>query len=320
MEYTTIGNTDLKVSKLCLGGMSFGNSKWMADEENSIKIIKKAIDYGINYIDTANIYSGGKSEEIIGKAIDGYRDNLIISTKGAGKMNDFYYGFNNKYLNKAINDSLKRLKTDYIDIYYLHTMLDNVDMESTLKLLDNNIKNNKIDYLGASNFSGYQLAEFFTISDKLFNNRIEIVQNHYNAVYREDEREVIPFCKKKNITYSPFSPLAAGFLSGKYKRNENNESTRTESYPVMKKRYFKDYDFDVLDNIIEISREKGVKPVNIALAYIIKKGFLPVIGVNKPEYFEDNINSLDVNLNDDDMGRIDERYVPHNIIKGTAGY
>ncbi len=320
MEYTVIGNTDLKASRLCLGGMSFGNSKWMADEENSIKIIKKAIDYGINYIDTANIYSNGKSEEIIGKAINGYRDDLIISTKGAGKMNDFYYGFNNKYLNKAINDSLKRLKTDYIDIYYLHTMLDNIDMKGTLKTLDNNIKNNKINYLGASNFSGYQLAEFFTLSSELFNNRIEMVQNHYNAVYREDENGVIPFCKKKGIEYSPFSPLAAGFLSGKYRRNENNESIRTESYPVMKKRYFKDYDFDVLDNIIEISKEKGVKPVNIALAYLLKKGFLPVIGVTRIEYLEDNINSLDVNLNNDDMERIEEKYIPHNIIKGTAGY
>ena len=320
MEYTKLGRTDLRVSKLCLGGMSFGKAKWMADPETSKKIIKKAIDYGINFIDTANLYSSGDSEKIIGEAITGYRNELVISTKGGGKINDFTQGFSRTVLVNEIRNSLKNLRTDYIDIYFLHTIFDSVDFRDTARTLSNFISSGKAGYVGLSNFTGYQLAEFYTIMDMQENIRPAIVQNHYNAVYREDERDVIPFCEKHGIAYSPFSPIAAGFLSGKYKKGSENETTRTKTYPVMKERYFSDADFDVLDSIEEIAKNRSINVSQLALAYVLNKGFIPVIGATKPEYLEDDIAALDIKLSKEEMELIEKRYIPHRIVKGTAGY
>ena len=320
MEYINLGYTDLKVSRLCLGGMSFGSAAWMADRENSIKIIKKAIDVGINFIDTANIYSSGESEKIIGEAITGYRNELVISTKGGGKINNFVQGFSRTVLSNELKTSIKNLRTDYVDIYFLHTIFDTVDFADTAKTLSDFVSSGRVGYVGASNFAGYQLAEFYTVLNLNENIRPVIVQNHYNAVYREDERDTIAFCNKHKIAYSPFSPLAAGFLSGKYKRGENIETTRTKTYPVMKSRYFSGPDFDVLESIKELALEKGVSVSQLALAYILHKGFIPVVGATKPEYLDDDIEALKIRLSDSDIIKIEEKYVPHKIVKGTAGY
>ena len=320
MEYTNLGYTDLKVSKLCLGGMSFGSAAWMADRQTSIKIIKKAIDYGINFIDTANIYSSGESEKIVGEAVSGYRSELVISTKGGGKINDFVQGFSRTVLGNELRNSIKNLRTDYVDIYFLHTIFDNVDFSDTAKTLSEFVSSGKVGYTGLSNFAGYQLAEFYTVMDLQENIRPVIVQNHYNAVYREDERDAINFCNKHHIAYSPFSPLAAGFLSGKYRRGENTETTRTRTYPVMKSRYFSNEDYDVLESMEEVARSKGISVSQLALAYILNKGFIPVIGATKPEYLDDDIEALKIKLGKDDIAAIEEKYKPHRIIKGTAGY
>jgi aryl-alcohol dehydrogenase-like predicted oxidoreductase len=320
MEYTKLGYTDLKVSRLCLGGMSFGSSKWMADQETSSKIIKKAIDFGINFIDTANLYSSGESEKIIGEAIIGYRNQLVLSTKGGGKLNDFTQGFSRAILFNELKNSLKNLRTDYIDIYFLHTIFDNVDFRDTVHTLSSFISSGKVGYIGLSNFMGYQLAEFFTIMEMQENVKPAILQNHYNAVYREDERDSIPFCEKHGIAYSPFSPIAAGFLSGKYKRGAENETVRTKTYPVMKKRYFDDSDFDVLESIEEIAKNRGINVSQLALAYVLNKGFIPVIGATKLEYLEDDISALDIHLSKEEMESIERNYIPHKIVKGTAGY
>ncbi len=320
MEYVNLGYTDLKVSRLCLGGMSFGSAAWMADRENSIKIIKKAIDYGINFIDTANIYSAGESEKIIGEALTGYRNELVISTKGGGKINDFVQGFSRPVLANELKNSIKNLRTDYVDIYFLHTIFDSVDLADTAKTLSDFVSSGRVGYAGLSNFAGYQVAEFYTILSIKENIRPVIVQNHYNAVYREDERDTIAFCNRHHIAYSPFSPLAAGFLSGKYRRGENTETTRTKTYPVMKSRYFSDADFDVLESMEELAREKGIKISQLALAYILHKGFIPVIGATKLEYLDDDIEALKIRLSNSDIMRIEEKYIPHKIVKGTAGY
>ncbi len=320
MKYTNLSYTDIKVSIFCLGGMSFGTSSWMAGHDESIRIIKKAIDAGINFIDTANIYSSGESEKIIGEAVEGYRDDIVISTKGGGKFSEIEFGFNRKMLKRSLDESLSRLRTDYADIYMLHTISDSVDFQDTISTIRGMIDGNRIRYYGLSNFLGYQLAEFYDISDMKYGIRPVIVQNHYNAVYREDDRDVIPFCRKKHISYSPFSPMAAGFLSGKYSRNGEVNSVRSESYPVMKNRYFRSYDFDVIEAIERIAVEKGTKPSQIALAYVLKKGFIPVIGVNKIEYLDDDLGALDISLSDEDVREIEEKYVPHRVIMGTAGY
>ena len=320
MEYVNLGYTDLKVSRICLGGMSFGRAAWMADRENSIKIIKKAIDVGINFIDTANLYSSGESEKIIGEAITGYRNDLVISTKGGGKINNFVQGFSRTVLANELRTSIKNLRTDYVDIYFLHTIFDTVDFADTAKTLSDFVSSGKVGYVGASNFAGYQLAEFYTVLNLNENIRPVIVQNHYNAVYREDERDTIAFCNKHKIAYSPFSPLAAGFLSGKYKRGENIETTRTKTYPVMKSRYFSGPDFDVLESMKELALEKGVSVSQLALAYILYKGFIPVVGATKPEYLDDDIEALKIRLSNSDIIKIEEKYIPHKIVKGTAGY
>ncbi|SMD30271.1 aldo/keto reductase [Picrophilus oshimae] len=320
MDYVNLGHTDLRVSRLCLGGMSFGSSEWMVRGGDADRIIKKAIDSGINFIDTANIYSNGESEIIIGNTIKDYRDDLVISTKGGGKLSDFYQGFNKRVIKREIDMSLKNLKTDYVDVYFMHTIFYSTDLNDLIKTLSELIDLNKTHYIGLSNFPGSLLGEFYAISDLVYNFRPVIVQNHYNAVYREDERDVIPFCYKHKISYSPFSPMAAGFLSGKYSRHGNNETARTRSYPVMKSRYFKDYDFDVLETMENIAEEKDVKVSQIALAYVISKNFIPVIGVTKPEYLDDDLEALEIKLSDDDIKRIEENYKPHNVINGTAGY
>ena len=219
-----------------------------------------------------------------------------------------------------IRNSLKNLRTDYIDIYFLHTIFDSVDFRDTARTLSNFISSGKAGYVGLSNFTGYQLAEFYTIMDMQENIRPAIVQNHYNAVYREDERDVIPFCEKHGIAYSPFSPIAAGFLSGKYKKGSENETTRTKTYPVMKERYFSDADFDVLDSIEEIAKNRSINVSQLALAYVLNKGFIPVIGATKPEYLEDDMAALDIKLSKEEMELIEKRYIPHRIVKGTAGY
>ncbi len=320
MKYVNLGYTDLKVSELCLGGMSFGSSEWMANKDNADKIIKKAIDSGINFIDTANIYSGGESEKIIGEAIKGYRNGIVLSTKGGGKISNFYQGFSRTVLNFEIKESLKNLQTDYVDIYFLHTIFDDVDFDDTAKTLSHFIDHGYTMYTGLSNFTGYQMAEFYYISKLKYNFRPVILQNHYNAVYREDERDAVPFCRKHNISYSPFSPMAAGFLSGKYSRNGNNSTARTRTYPVMNKRYFHDCDFDVLESMETLAQEKGVKVSQLALAYVLSKGFIPVIGATKPEYIDDDLEALEIKLSDDDKNMIEKMYRPHPIIKGTAGY
>ena len=320
MEYVNLGYTDMKVSRLCLGGMSFGGAAWMAGRENSIKIIKKAIDYGINFIDTANIYSAGESEKIIGEAITGYRNELVISTKGGGKINNFVQGFSRAVIANELRTSIKNLRTDYVDIYFLHTIFDTVDFTDTARTLSDFVSSGRVGYIGTSNFAGYQLAEFYSVLELRENIRPVIVQNHYNAVYREDERDTIPFCNKHHIAYSPFSPLAAGFLSGKYKRGENIETTRTKTYPVMKSRYFGSADFDVLESMEELALEKGISVSQLALAYILHKGFIPVIGATKPEYLDDDIEAMQTRLSNSDILKIEEKYIPHKIVKGTAGY
>lgn len=321
MRRVRVGFSDLLVSQLCLGGMSFGDAaEWMVRGEEAKRIIEFAIDRGINFIDTANIYSHGKSEEIIGEVVKEYRDDVVISTKVGGKVSETHYGFSRKEIRNELRKSLRRIQTDYVDIYLLHIWFDHLDMLEVLRTLDALVNAGYIHYIGVSNFMGYQLAEFDTLARIYGLCRPVIVQNHYNAVYREDEREVIPYCRKHNISYSAFSPLAAGFLTGKYVRGVEPDSPRVRGYPVMKKRYFRDEDFDVLDVIKEIASEKDVKPAQIALAYVISKGFIPVFGATKLEHVSDAVEALDIKLSPDDIRRIEDKYKPHPVIKGTAGY
>jgi aryl-alcohol dehydrogenase-like predicted oxidoreductase len=320
MRYMYLGRTDLKVSQVCLGGMSFGSAGWMVNSEDAKTVLKKASDLGINYIDTANIYSTGESEKIIGEFIKDEREEFIISTKVGGKVSEKHYGFARREIEFELNLSLKRLRTDYIDIYLSHTWFDGLDTVDVLKTFSRYVEINKIGYFGLSNIKGYQLAEIDHLAEDKDLARPQIVQNHYNAIYREDEREVIPYCINKGISFSAFSPLAAGFLSGKYERGIAPKSIRSKEYSVMLDRYFKENDFDVLDDIRAIAKEQSATEYAISLAYVLQKKFIPVVGVSKKKHLDDVVTALEISLTDDQVKRIEKHYLPHRLEMGTAGY
>ena len=320
MRYSYLGRSDLKISQVCLGGMSFGSASWMADSDHAKKILQKAADLGINYIDTANIYSAGESEKIIGEFIEGNRDEFVISTKVGGKVNDRHQGFARNEFEFEITQSLKRLKTDYIDLYFAHTWFDRLDTIDVLKAFSKYVDINEIGYFGLSNIKGYQLAEIDNTAEKNGLSRPQMVQNHYNAIYREDEREVIPYCMNKKLSFSAFSPLAAGFLSGKYERGVAPKSVRAKEYPAMVSRYFKEDEFNVLDEIMTIAKEQSVTPSAVSLAYVMKRKFIPVIGISQEKYLDDVAVALEISLTDDQVNRIEKCYLPHSLEMGTAGY
>lgn len=320
MKYVRLGRTDLKISQICLGGMSFGSAKWMVNSEDAKKILTKALDIGINYIDTANIYSAGESEKIIGEFIKDNRQEFIISSKVGGKVNEKHHGFARREIEFELNQSLMRLRSDYIDIYLAHTWFDELDTLDILKTFNRYVETNKIDYFGLSNIMGYQLAEIDHVAAERDLARPQIVQNHYNSIYREDEREVIPYCIKKRVSFSAFSPLAAGFLSGKYERGIKPETIRSKEYSVMLDRYFKENDFDVLGDIIDIANEQSTTPYAISLAYILQKNFIPVVGISKEKHLDDVSTALELSLRDEQIRRIEKHYLPHRLEMGTAGY
>jgi aryl-alcohol dehydrogenase-like predicted oxidoreductase len=320
MRYMHLGRTDLEVSQVCLGGMSFGSAGWMANFEEARTILRKAFDLGINYIDTANIYSAGKSEKIIGEFIKDDREEFIISTKVGGKVSEKHHGFARREVEFELNLSLERLRTDYIDIYFTHTWFDRLDTVDVLKTFSRYVDINKIGYFGLSNIKGYQLAYIDSLAEGKDLTRPQIAQNHYNAIYREDEREVIPYCINNGISFSAFSPLAAGFLSGKYERGITPKTVRSKEYSVMLNRYFKENDFDVLDDITAIANEQSTTQYAISLAYVLQKKFIPVVGVSKEKHLDDVATALEISLTDDQVKRIEKHYLPHGLEMGTAGY
>lgn len=317
MKFLKLGRSDLTISAVGLGGFSFGTAGWMVNADMASKILKKALDIGINYVDTANVYSKGESERIIGKITKGIRGDLILSTKVGGPMSSEHSGFSRKEIEYQIKGSLERLGTDHVDVYFLHTWFDYLNAAEMTDILNDMVETGRTTYYGLSNVSGYQLAEIDTMANERNLERPQIVQNHYNAIYREDERGSIPYCRLKSITYSPFSPLAAGFLTGKYRKNKEPDSVRSREFPVMKDRYFQDNDFDILDLIEEVSSEIGAKKSSVSLAYLLEKGFLPVVGISRPEHLEDVQAAIEINLKQEHMKMIESKYLPHKLAKGN---
>jgi 1-deoxyxylulose-5-phosphate synthase len=318
MEYTRLGNSGLKVSRICVGTMSFGNSdEWMIEIDAARPIVNKALDLGINFFDTANVYSEGRSEEIVGELLKGRRDDLVIATKvyfsvGEGP-NDT--GLSRYHILREIDRSLKRLQMDHVDLYQTHRWNYDTPIEETLVALNDVVRSGKSRYIGASSMYAWQFAKALFTSDRLNIARFISMQNHYNLLYREEEREMIPFCKDQGIGLIPWSPLARGFLTGKYKRNETPSSSRYKSDPLFGQRFFRPEDFDIEESVEALAREKGVKPSQIALAWLLHKGVTaPIIGVTKLEHVEDAVGALEVKLSADDMKRLEEKYKLHPIM------
>jgi len=321
MEYVRLGRTGMKVSRICLGCWSYGNQRdWMLEIDKARPILEKAFDLGITFFDTANSYSRGRSEEILGEVFEDRRSDIILATKVYFKMgegpND--RGLSRLHIMQQIEGSLRRLRTDHVDMYQIHRWDYHTPIDETLSTLDDLVHQGKVRYIGASSMWAWQFAKALWTSDKLGLTRFESMQNHYNLCYREEEREMIPLCRDQRVSLIPYSPLARGFLTGKYKRGETPESIRYKSDHLLRERFFRPEDFDVIERVERIAREKDVTPAQIALAWLFQKGVTaPIIGATKVEHVEDAVASLDVRLTMDNMKCLEEHYRPCRILGHT---
>ena len=323
MQYVNLGKTGLKVSRLCLGCMSYGTSQWrpwVLDEEPSRAFIKQALELGINFFDTADMYSNGVSEEVVGRALRDFarRDQVIITTKVYNRMGDGPNdrGLSRKHILDAIHASLRRLGTDYVDIYMIHRWDYETPIEETLETLNDLVRAGKVRYLGASSMWAWQFAKALYLADAHGWSRFVVMQNHYNLIYREEEREMIPLCRAEGIALTPWSPLARGFLAGNRTRDKKGETTRANNDPYAYELYYRDEDFTIAERVVELAKKRGVKPTQIALAWHLNKPEItaPIIGATKPHHLPEAVAALDIRLTDEECKYLEEPYVPHPIL------
>ena len=323
MEYVRFGNTGLKVSRICLGTMTYGKQsdrwKWALDEEQSRPFIKKALDLGINFFDTADIYSLGESEKVVGSALKDYarRDEVVIATKVFNPMssspNDG--GLSRKHIMKSIDASLTRLKTDYVDLYQIHRWDYHTPIEETMEALHDIVKAGKALYIGASSMHSWQFAKALYTSELNGWTRFVSMQPHYNLIYREEEREMIPFCTDQNIAVIPWSPLARGLLTGN-RSKERTETMRARTDEFGRSLYKYDSDFDIIKRLAKVSSKRGLPDAQVALAWLLSKPAItaPIIGASKPGHLEDAVAALSVKLSGDEITQIEELYEPHPVM------
>jgi len=327
MDHVNLGTTGVKVSRLCLGMMTYGSSQWrewVLDEETSKPLIRRAVEAGVNFFDTADIYSLGVSEEITGRALKefaGSRDNVVIATKVYYPMSDAPNdrGLSRKHIMAAIDRSLKRLGTDYIDLYQIHRFDPQTPIEETVEALSDLVRAGKVLYLGASSMYAWQFLKMLQIQRENGLARFVTMQNHYNLVYREEEREMIPLCMAEGVGLIPWSPLARGFLAGNRKKNEEKqqgETARAKTDAYAHSMYYRDSDFTVVDRLTEIAQARGVKNAQIALAWILSKPGLtaPIIGASKPYQLEDALAALSLQLTSEEIAKLEEPYEPHPVL------
>ena len=324
MEFVNLGSTGLKVSRLCLGTMTYGSKKWrewVLEEEESRPFIKRALEAGINFFDTADMYSVGVSEEIVGRALHDYgpgRDRLIVATKVYNAMGDDpnQRGLSRKHIMHAIDDSLRRLKTDYIDLYQIHRFDYTTPFEETIEALDDVVRSGKALYIGASSMFAWQFAKMLYKADEMGAARFVTMQNHYNLVYREEEREMIPLCQEEKIGIIPWSPLARGFLAGNRTKQNFGDTVRAKTDEYAQGIYYQDSDFTVVDRVTEIAQKRGLNNAQIALAWVLAQPGItsPIIGASKMHHLEDAIAALSIKLDDAELKALAEPYQPHRIL------
>lgn len=320
MEYTNLGSTGLKVSRICLGCMTYGSSnwrQWVLNEEEGRPFIKDALEKGINFFDTADMYSLGKSEEVLGRALKDFgpsRDRVVIATKVffplGGDPNQ--KGLSRKHILHAIDDSLRRLGTDYVDLYQIHRFDYETPIEETLTALHDVVKAGKARYIGASSMFAWQFAQMLYTSDRLGLTRFVTMQNHYNLVYREEEREMIPLCQSEKIGLLPWSPLARGLLTG----NRKAQTLRSKEDDYSKKLYTDEADDRVVDCVAGVAKERGIPAAQIALAWLLKNVQVsaPIVGSSKPHHLQDAVAAVDVKLTPEEISRMEAVYVPHPVL------
>ena len=324
MEYVNLGNTGLRVSRLCLGCMTYGSKRWrewVLEEAEARPLIKQALEAGLNFFDTADMYSLGVSEEILGRALKDFgpgRDRLVVATKVFNPMGDDpnQRGLSRKHIMHAIDDSLRRLGTGYVDLYQIHRFDPSTPVDETLAALTDVVKAGKALYVGASSMYAWQFAKMLDTSDRLGLARFATMQNHYNLVYREEEREMIPLCRAEGIGLIPWSPLARGFLAGNRRRQDRGETVRAKTDEFAHKLYYQDSDFAVVERVGEIARKRGVSNAQVALAWLLHQPGVtaPIIGASKPHHLEDALKALELKLEAAELEALAEPYRPHPVL------
>jgi aryl-alcohol dehydrogenase-like predicted oxidoreductase len=326
MQYVNLGKTGVKVSRICLGMMSYGTSQWrdwVLDEQESRPFIRRALELGINYFDTADMYSNGVSEEVTGRALRDFtrREEVVIASKvffptGEGPNQR---GLSRLHIMHAIDDTLRRLNTDYVDLYQIHRWDPNTPIEETMEALHDVVKAGKARYIGASSMYAWQFAKALHVADIHGWTRFVTMQNHYNLVYREEEREMIPLCQAEGIGIIPWSPLARGFLTGNRSRADDGNTVRGKSDTFSHEMYYEDSDFDVVDHVVEIAQKHGFTPAQIALAWMLHKPWItaPIIGATKMPHLEQAVSALEIQLSPEDIAYLEEPYRPHPVLGHT---
>lgn len=324
MKYVNLGNTGLKVSRICLGTMTYGSKKWrewVLEEAEGRPFIQRALELGINFFDTADMYSVGVSEEIVGRALKDFadsRENVVIATKAFNPMGDGVNqrGLSRKHLHHAIDDSLRRLGVDYVDLYQIHRFDYETPIEETIEALDDIVRAGKALYVGASSMFAWQFAKMLNLADQLGAARFVTMQNHYNLIYREEEREMMPLCEEEGIGVIPWSPLARGFLAGNRSTQNFGETIRAKTDDYAQKMYYDPSDFVVVDRLSEVAAKRGVPNAQVALAWMLQKPGVvaPIIGASKMKHLEDAVAALDITLEDSEVKSLEEPYQPHRVL------
>jgi aryl-alcohol dehydrogenase (NADP+) len=322
MNYVRLGQTGVRVSPLCLGMMTYGSKKWrewVLEEDEARPFVQRAVESGINFFDTADVYSRGESEVLTGKLLREFqprREELVIATKVFSPMSDEPNdrGLSRKHIMASIDRSLMRLGVDYVDLYQIHRFDKNTGIEETCEALDAVVRAGKALYIGASSMYAWQFLKMLDFQRQNSLARFVAMQNHYNLIYREEEREMIPLCLDQGIGCIPWSPLARGFLAGTRKRGDGkSETARARTDDFGHSLYYRDTDFD---RVVEIANERQVKPAQVALAWILSKPAVsaPIIGASKPEHLEDALGALQLKLSEDEIKRLEELYEPHPVL------
>jgi aryl-alcohol dehydrogenase-like predicted oxidoreductase len=324
MDYTRLGRTGLKVSRLCLGAMTYGDPAWrpwILSEEQGRPFIRRALEHGINFFDTADMYSLGRSEEVLGRALRDFssRHQVVIATKAYYQMSDDPNdrGLSRKHLLASIDGSLRRLGTDYVDLYQIHRWDAETPIDETLRTLDDIVRSGKARYIGASSMAAWQFMKALAIADRHGWTRFVSMQNHYNLVYREEEREMMPLCREEGIGVIPWSPLARGFLAGTRRRGADRSATpRERSDTFAHDLYYTDADYDIVERVIEVAAARHVPPAQVALAWLLRQPGVtaPIVGASKMEQLDQAVGALEIELTGEDARRLEEPYLPHQVL------
>ncbi len=323
MDYVRLGRTGLKVSRICLGCMTYGTPQWrdwVLDEEASRPFLRHALELGINFFDTADMYSNGASEEVVGRALKDFarRDEVVIATKVYFPMGDApnARGLSRQHIFDAIDASLRRLGVDHVDLYQIHRFDPETPLEETLEALHDLVRAGKVRYLGASSMFAWQFARALYLADLHGWTRFVSMQNHYNLVYREEEREMLPLCREEGIGVIPWSPLARGFLAGNRPREGEAVTRRAQSDTFAHNLYRQPEDYEVAARAAAVAQRRGVKPARIALAWLLHQPGVtaPIIGASKMEHLEDAVAALEIRLSEEDRRELEEPYRPHAVL------